>query len=411
MRLSVLLGVLSCWLAVDSDAESPWRDVPLTFETSDMVRPWTGLVLWHDAENPATDAISMEYSYIGYADCVSDDGQWEWSEVERRLDQAASRSHQSILRFYYVYPGKAAAVPKLLRDDGFKGQWAPSEGKRTEFIDWSNESIKRWTLAFHREFGKRYDNDPRLAAMQTGFGLWGEYHIYDGPRKLGDTFPDKRYQREFLETLDASYAMTPHMVSINVGDDEYSPVADEESLLSLRFSLFDDSFLAKAHSRWNAPKWEYLTSAGPTRYHGGELNYYTKRDQKLALAPDGPHGESFNDAARRFGISFMIANDQPRYRSLERIKQASLATGYRLAITTRQTNGNATRLTIRNIGVAPPAHPIAVRMGNSVPVPLQPLPAGQSQTIDLSTTEGEIMFISDRLISGQRIPHDVLPQR
>ena len=29
------------------------------------------------------------------------------------------------------------------------------------------------------EFAARYDDDPRIAFLQVGFGLWGEYHIYD----------------------------------------------------------------------------------------------------------------------------------------------------------------------------------------------------------------------------------------
>ena len=58
-------------------AESPWRDVELTPSRSDVVRPWTGLVLRHDSEHAATDAISMEYSYVPYDDCVTASGQWD----------------------------------------------------------------------------------------------------------------------------------------------------------------------------------------------------------------------------------------------------------------------------------------------------------------------------------------------
>ncbi len=356
------LWLLLCVNSVPGDTPSPvappWRDVALTPSTSHVVRPWTGVVLWHDSEHAATDAIAMEYSYVGYGDCVTDDGRWDWTTVQRRLSDAAGRGHQSVLRFFFVYPGKPASVPRHLRTSDYQPIWAKSEGERTEFVDWNHEPLRSWVLDFHREFAGRFDSDSRLAAVQVGFGLWGEYHIYDGPQRLGETFPDKSYQSRFLQTLDRAYHHTPWMISIDAADDELSPLADDRSLLQLKFGLFDDSFLSKQHSRWNEPNWRTLTSTGPDRYRGGELSYYTGRDQKMALSPTGPHGESLRDAAERFAISFMIGNDQPRYQTMRRIKDASLSLGYRLALTARRTNGAATRLTIKNIGIAAPPHPI-----------------------------------------------------
>ena len=212
-----------------------------------------------------------------------------------------------------------------------------------------------------------------------------------------------------LTTLDGLYHQTPWMVSIDVAEPEYCPVADDRALLDIGFESFDDSFLAKKHNRWNEPEWDYLTSAGPARYRGGELNDYTGRDQSLALANHGPHGETFEDAATRFDISFMIANDQPTHQPMSRLKSASLSLGYRMAVTGRQTNGSTTRLSMQNIGIAPPQHSISVSVGSSEPVGLRSLGIGESQTVDVPAGNGGVVLSATRLLSQQRIPHDVVP--
>ncbi|MGN1240522.1 MAG: hypothetical protein ACI4TV_06575, partial [Paludibacteraceae bacterium] len=53
--------------------------------------------------------------------------------------------------------------------------------------------------------------------------------------------------------------------------------------------------------------------------------------------------------------SFMIANDAPgsTYGTVERFAEAGMATGYRLLVTRCETNGEETRLTVYNEGVAP----------------------------------------------------------
>ena len=49
----------------------------------------------------------------------------------------------------------------------------------------------------------------------------------------------------------------------------------------------------------------------------------------------------------------MIGNDQPKYRKMEEIKAASMATGYRFRVTSAKRKGNDLYLTIANEGVAP----------------------------------------------------------
>ena len=394
-------------LIYSSELLAEWTEVPLTRRVSSQVRPWTGMVLWHDHEDVRTDAIAMEYSYVGYGQCAGDE-KFDWTIVEDRLSAAASRGHQSLLRFYFVYPGRKASIPPDARHQAYEPICGTSEGKRTEFVDWSSAWVQAWLLGFHREFAARYDNDPRLAAVQVGFGLWAEYHIYDGPSEIGRTFPSKEYQSAFLRAMDRYYIKTPWMISVDAADVQYSPIVGNDDLVQLHFGLFDDSFLSKGHAKHNEVNWRALRSNHP-RYAGGEISYYTDHDQRLALSKRGPHGEPFEIAAGRFNLSFMIGNDQPQYQTMRRIRKASLALGYRLAVTRRRCDGKHTELTVKNIGIAAPPHPIDVAIGDAKSKPIGGLPPGQEIQRRFEQVDGDISMTSIRLVSGQTIPFDVQP--
>ena len=366
-RLPLLLfsGLIAALLNA-SPAGSQETDIPLHSKI-DRVAPWTGMVLWTDHDKVNTDAIALEYRYMPYDEVVNEDGNYDWTIVDRLLDQIASRTHQAVLRFYFVYPGKETTVPGFLKKlSGYSETTGMSEGKKTKFVDWSNTDVEDFTLNFYRRFALRYDLDPRLAYLQTGFGLWGEYHIYSGPRTVGKTFPSKAFQARFVRQLDEVFQQTPWMISVDAADSDYSPFENQRELLQSKFGLFDDSFLCKQHATENAMNWKFF---GADRWQespaGGELNYYSNRDQKLALSAEGPHEQSFEDAASKFHITYMIGNDQPRHQSMDRIKSASTAMGYSLRVSRFQFDGVKYQISISNEGVAPPYHDCFVSVGKT----------------------------------------------
>ncbi len=126
---------------------------------------------------------------------------------------------------------------------------------------------------------------------------------------------------------------TPWMISIDAANNEWSAFGDDASLQALKYGLFDDSFNHVKHAKENEPNWKLLGfdrwKSSPT---GGEFSFFKKADQKLALAPNGPHGTSFEDQAARFHISFMIGDDQPRFQQTNRIREAGLSCGYRFRV-------------------------------------------------------------------------------
>ncbi|MEP4684178.1 MAG: hypothetical protein ABJ015_21415, partial [Rhodopirellula bahusiensis] len=95
-----ILASLVCIIAFAQTVRSQESPARLSLQsTVDHVQPMTGVVLWHDHESVATDAISMEFRYCGYDEVAVGPGQWDFSKVEQILNETASRSHQAILRF------------------------------------------------------------------------------------------------------------------------------------------------------------------------------------------------------------------------------------------------------------------------------------------------------------------------
>ncbi|MES2474579.1 MAG: DUF4832 domain-containing protein [Verrucomicrobiota bacterium] len=404
----IFLALLAL-VTMDATAE-PFVAIPLHSKIT-RVQPMTGIVLWDDSNHRSTDAIQLEYSYMRYSDVVSRKNTYDWSPVEKKLRAISRRGHQAILRFYLVYPGKPTAVPAYIKAlPDYQETQALSEGKSTGFPDWSHPELKRLVKEFHDRFAARYDRDARLAFVQTGFGLWAEYHIYDGPFKLGQTFPDKAFQAEFLQHLATVYQETPWSISKDASEKRVSPIPENDALLKLPFGIFDDSFLCKQHAWENEPKWNAL---GRSRYRrepaGGEFSYYTKRDQKLALAPNGPHGLSFEKAAKAFHISYMIGNDQPLYQPLSRIEQAGLACGYRFRITAFFANETRSRVTVSNTGVAPIYRDAFVAVnGVRAAASLKGLTPGKSSTYEIASggASPRLEITSDHLVKGQQIGYE-----
>jgi len=374
-----------------------------------QVQPLSGLAFWTDSEHAAIDAIQLELFYLTYAALVPEKGKIDWKPLEQRLDAIRGRRHQAIVRFHDTYVGKPSGVPDYIRKmTGYHETTAKSEGKDTGFPDWSHPELARFTLEFYSKFAEKYDRDPRIAYVETGFGLWSEYHIYDGPMSLGGTFPSKPFQETFLKHLTGALKSTPWMISIDAAAEESTPFSEQRGLIALPFGVFDDSFLCKQHAKENEPNWAFF---GRDRWRrapaGGEFSYYTKDDQKNALAPKGPHGVPFEEAARDFHLTFIIANDQPDYQKMERIHAAGMSCGYRFRVTEFRSGAGTSILKVTNTGIAPIYHDAFVAVGGRrSAISLKGLCTGETRTCPVAA-EGTVVTIeSDRLVPGQKIEFD-----
>lgn len=352
---------LSCEPGEKEPVEKPWVPEDLTEYVSvplhsqvTRVQPMTGIVLWSDSKS-TKPWVTLEFAYMLYNDVCKEKDVYDWSPVEELLESIASRGHQAVIRFRYTYVGKSCAVPDYIKAwPGYKETKGKSEGRTTYFPDWRCDELQRFHMEFHRRFAEKYDTDPRLAFLETGFGLWAEYHIYDGPFVLGQTFPSKAFQAEFLSSMDGWFLHTPWMISIDAADDTYSPFESTPKLLKLNFGNFDDSFMCEDHDGYNYESWEFF---GKDRYKkaplGGEFSYYSDYDQKHCLDKKGMYGRKFEDEAAKFHMTFIIGADQPSYQSDSRLKEASMSMGYRFKVEDFRVVDGEALLLVRNTGVAP----------------------------------------------------------
>ena len=376
------------------------------------VQPMTGIVLWNTSGNNKRDYVQLEFSYMLYNDVCKEKDVFDWTPMDNLLKEVASRGHQAVVRFRYTYPGYSCAVPDYIKSwPGYEATNSKSEGRKTEFPDWRCEELQRFHMEFHRRFAERYDKDPRLAFVETGFGLWAEYHIYDGPCIIGQTFPSHDFQAQFLPKMDEWFKDTPWMFSIDASDSKYAPFRKQKELLNLNFGNFDDSFMCQDWSGYNWSGWKFF---GEDRYKkapaGGEFSYYSDYDQKHVLDKEGMYGRVFEDVVAKVHMTFIIGNDQPGKQTPERIAEAAMSMGYRFEIRDFQVKeGELAAVRIANVGVAPIYRDAFVEVeGVRGDLNLRTLMPGDEAWVTIACKAAKTSrpaIACDHLVSGQEIQY------
>lgn len=387
--------------------------VPLSSQLSG-VQPMTGIVMWVNRSGAPKENYQLDFSYMLYNDVCKEKDVYDWSVVDKLLANVASNGHQAVLRFRYTYPGYNCAVPDYIKAlPDYEETSGRSEGARTTFPDWRHPELQRFHMEFYRLFAERYDNDPRIAFLETGFGLWAEYHIYDGPFKLGQTFPSKEFQAEFLTNMGKWFVKTPWLISIDAADSKYGPFRQSPEVLDVDFGNFDDSFMCQDHDGYNRSSWLFF---GADRYKrapgGGEFSYYTDYDQRHCIDTAGIHGRRFEDEVARYHLSFIIGNDVPRYQKWPRIIEASMSMGYRFRINDFLVKpGSGAVVWVENAGVAPIYYDAFVAVeGAKGEFNLRQLMPGEEAKIEISSpsvSESSVpSIICERLVPGQKIEYE-----
>jgi hypothetical protein len=402
--------------------------------------PFKGLVLWPGEARDRPDLsreISLEFAYVqpsGLVTGLVPDGTpiVDWAPLDRLLDGIASRGHQAILRFRYEYPGEplggvrgATAVPACIKAlPGYSETFARNPGGDGPawYADWSHPGLRDFTLRFFEAFARRYDADPRLAYLEAGFGHWSEWHIHGTRLRPGRNFPDRGYQLAFLQHLATLFRQTPWLISIDAAEASRSPAAAPPAA-DLPFGLFDDSFMHRRHDiaqggGYNERCW---LAFGADRWQrapaGGEASYFEPDDQLRFLDPSGLHGTTFPDAAAKYHLTFLVANDAPSgpFGTPGAFRRASDVLGYKLRLCSFVHDGGAILVQIANDGIAPPYHDAYPALGPSrspdtlrgllpgavrtcrIPLPAAPGPAPLPQP-------GDLRIVSPKLPEGTTIP-------
>ena len=419
------------------------RSVALN-KSIESLEPMKGIVFWPDQAKDQKDlqkSISLEFSYCLPCAVVKgktdDKIDYDWSSFEKMLDDIASRGHQAIVRFRIEYPSAtitnasgctekvkgATAVPNYIKaNKSYTETYSEDPGGDgpTYYADWSNKELQWFYKQFYTDFSAKYDKDPRIAFVQAGFGHWAEYHIYGTTLKLDTNFAGKGYQSEFLTHLDSLFKETPWSISIDAADKKYTPIAGNKTLLGLKFGLFDDSFMHKEHDISqgdgdNEKNWQAIgTDRWQTSPAGGEISYYEDKDQHEFLNPAGLYGVTWEDAAAKYHMTYVIGNDAPegKYATKERVYEASSYAGYKFEITGYAVNKVSAAIRVKNIGIAPLYHNAYVTVkGVRSEKSLKGLLPGKEATftvagIQIGDSESpEVSITSDKILKDATIPY------
>ena len=424
--------------ASSGEAAPAWRDVPLKSRVT-SVQPGCGLVLWcHQAQRynkTHGDVLKLEFSYVMPDRLVlgrdGDELVYDWTPLETLLEGAASRGHQLIVRFPLCYPkntdnregGKnkrgATYVPAYIKAlPGYEETFSPNPGGDgpTWYPDWRSEELRWFVLRFYTDFARRYGNDPRIAFLEVGFGHWAEYHIHGTDLALGVNFPDIDWQRDFLRFLDETMPI-PWLISVDAANPERAPVRNDLAVRAMPFGLFDDTFMHATHeisqgSGWNERCWQHC---GMDRWKrgvcGGEISYYKKQDQLRFLDPKGLYGVTWEEAAAKYHMTFVICSDAPNgdFFTHDRVREAGMAAGYRFRILSCRTDGTRTEIEVANVGIAPIYRDAWVAVGGvRAAESLRGLLPGERRVFAVvaAAEPGNVAIVSDAILPSQRIEFD-----
>lgn len=221
---------------------------------------------------------SLEFSYLPLSALVVGPSRYDWTPMEKLLNDIAGRGHQAIFRVFLEYPGQKGGIPEWLLKNGLKvHRWKDpgTSSAELETPDYEDKALRAMLQAFIAALGKRYDGDPRIGFITAGLlGMWGEWH--DHPK--WELFASKTVQTEILDAYEAAFRVTPVLLRYPAGERHpaYSPNHRRT------FGYHDDSFAwGTLETGRQDDDWFYLAllkAAGPealekwkTRPIGGEI--------------------------------------------------------------------------------------------------------------------------------------------
>jgi hypothetical protein len=223
----------------------------------------------------------LEFDYLPLASLMTGPTNFNWTPLERLLNDISSRGCQAIFRIYMEYPRKPSGVPAFLVDAGVKVRtWTntntqPFPPAVDHTPDYEDPRLWAALKSFIAAFGARYDGDPRIGYITAGLlGTWGEWHCYPH----SEWFASKTVQTEVLDAYEAAFRETPVLLRYPAGENHPDHAPNSQR----RMGYHDDSFAwATLETGQKSDDWFYLAAlraAGPAALNrwrtapiGGEI--------------------------------------------------------------------------------------------------------------------------------------------
>lgn len=310
--LATMIGVA---LVATTSAEGRMqqgRKVQLEHAPSPVDNPLKGLVPYMGARPDTAFPHSLEWTYIPLSDLVIGPDRYDWSVLEKALDEVASRGRQLVFRVYLEYPNGRPGVPRHLLDSGLKMRRVTQEqypelyAPALESPDYSDPRLVRTLVSFVREFGRRYDGDPRIGFITAGLlGYWGEWHNYPA----NELWAPKSTQIAVMEAYERAFRTTPILLRYPAGPNHPTHAANAHR----PFGYHDDSFAwstidqGRPNDRWNfQPQMIQQGAADRWKTHpiGGEI-----RPEIWGVVfdePRPPRVQDFAECVRQTRVTWLM---------------------------------------------------------------------------------------------------------
>jgi hypothetical protein len=246
--------------------------------------PLKGLASYPEFSNYDIHATSIDASleayYLGLDELMKGDPNqvgydqaFDWTALERRLQDAASRNRHVILTIMCHYPNwNRLSVPQYLLDAGillldyadFLGG-----GKSPYYGD---PLLLNALQQFIQAFGEKYDGDTRIGFINLGLlGFWGEWHTYPDDfvpesaklslvKWYSDAFKTTKLQAG-ATTTDTSYYFWPSVTA--AGQNDFWRVAPMggETRPEQQPIVFESSYPAGTYTKQDFVRCMYTTHA------------------------------------------------------------------------------------------------------------------------------------------------------
>lgn len=200
----------------------------LEYRNSPVDNPLKGFLPFYDAseeayftdgddwrDRPSQLPYSLEFFYLPLSKLMNNLNDFNWTELDRRLEAVASRGNHAVFRVYMDYPNKPSGIPQFLLDEGLQTYEYPeyNNGKDATSLapDYNDEKLMGALENFIQALGARYDGDPRVGFIMIGLiGFWGEWHTYpyDGNIQSPNLMPSDANLKRVLAVMDDSFDRT-----------------------------------------------------------------------------------------------------------------------------------------------------------------------------------------------------------
>ena len=306
---------------------------------------------------------SMEWWYIPFSDLMNGVDSYTFNTgLENVLNEIAGRGHQAAFRIYLDYPGRQDnATPQFIWDAGVAKHAYNNDAGIGVMPDWKDQRLIDILDKFIREFGNRYDGDPRIGTITTGLiGHWGEYHTWPEI----DLMPSNIQLNQLFKAWDDSFNTTKLATRY----------PDTASAVNYKIGYHDDSF---TESTIGTMPWYFMqllrnvngVNKWRTEIIGGE--FYPPFQIPFINGASSTSYQNYDACVNESHCSWLmyhqaffktLTNDQ-----LTRLSAASKKLGYDLSVSEatakiQAANNIQTYVKIDNKGVAPFYYKWAVKL-------------------------------------------------